>query len=110
MVVKASQVDNEGFVKFLLSYCGISWYTQVQLEEVQYVVRQLQQNYPHLSSFAQRSTQCEEFLALEAHSLNTPAGLELMNRFVQELSRFEVVRNDLSFRILLQVNQKLEEE
>ena len=29
MVVKASQVDNEGYVKFLISYCGISWYTQV---------------------------------------------------------------------------------
>ena len=33
-----------------------------------------------------------------------------MNNFVQELARFEVVRNDLSFRILLQVNEKLEEE
>lgn len=39
MLVKASQVDREGYVKFLLSYCGISWYVVVQLEEVQYVVR-----------------------------------------------------------------------
>ena len=29
----------DGFVKFLVSYCGMSWYTQVKLEEVQYVVR-----------------------------------------------------------------------
>ena len=28
MIVKASQVDMEGYVKFLISYCGISWYTQ----------------------------------------------------------------------------------
>ena len=49
-------------------------------------------------------------MALDAYSLNTPAGLELVNKFVQEVSRFEVVRNDLSFRILLQVNEKLEEE
>jgi len=41
MVVKASQVDMEGYVKFLISYCGISWYSQQKLEEVQYVVRQL---------------------------------------------------------------------
>ena len=34
MVVKASQVDHSGFIKFLLSYCSISWYTQVKLEEV----------------------------------------------------------------------------
>ena len=38
MVVKASQVDMEGYVKFLISYCGISWYSQQKLEEVQYVV------------------------------------------------------------------------
>ena len=34
MVVKVSSVDSEGFVKFLLSYCGLSWYTQVKLDEV----------------------------------------------------------------------------
>ena len=33
-----------------------------------------------------------------------------MNKFMMELSRFEVVRNDLSFRVLLQINEKLEEE
>ena len=51
MVVKASQVDHSGFVKFLISYCGISWYTQVKLEEVQYVVQQLRKAYPNLTSF-----------------------------------------------------------
>lgn len=56
MIVKASQVDMEGYVKFLISYCGISWYTQQKLEEVQYVVRQLRQNYPNLSIFAQRGS------------------------------------------------------
>ena len=49
-------------------------------------------------------------MSMEARSLNTPAGLELINKFIQDLSRFEVVRNDLSFRILLQINEKLEEE
>ena len=72
----------DGFVKFLVSYCGMSWYTQVKLEEVQYVVRQLRQNYPNLSTFTSRGNQSEDFLALEAHSMNTPAGLELMNKFV----------------------------
>ena len=110
MVVKASQVDNEGFVKFLISYSGINWYTLVKLEEVQYVVQQLREKFPNLSTFVARGNQCEAFMAIENRSLNTPAGLELMNRFVQDLSRFEVVRNDLSFRILLQVNEKLEEE
>ena len=47
---------------------------------------------------------------LEENSLNTPNGLELMNKFMGEISKFEVVRNDLSFRILLQINEKLEEE
>ena len=74
------------------------------------MVRQLRQNYPNLSIFTQRGNQSEAFLALEANSLNTPAGLELVNKFVQDLSRFEVVSNDLSFRILLQVNEKLEED
>lgn len=103
-------MDKEGFVKFLVSYCGISWYTNVQLEEVQYVVKQLRQNFPHFSMFVQKGNQSEQFLSLESYSLNTPAGLELVNKFMQDLSKFEVVRNDLSFRILLQVNQKLEEE
>lgn len=52
----------------------------------------------------------QQFLDLDAYSLHTPAGLELVNKFMQDLSKFEVVRNDLSFRKLLQVNQKLEEE
>ena len=46
------------------------------------MVRQLRQNYPNLSTFTQRGNQSEAFLALEAHSMNTPAGLELMNKFV----------------------------
>lgn len=58
----------------------------------------------------QEGNQSEQFLSLEQYSLNTPAGLELVNKFMQDMSKFEVVRNDLSFRILLQVNQKLEEE
>lgn len=49
-------------------------------------------------------------MELSSNSLNTPGGLELMNKFVEDLSRFEVVKNDLSFRTLLQVNAKLEEE
>ena len=49
-------------------------------------------------------------MQLSSSSLNTPGGLELMNKFVEDLSRFEVVKNDLSFRTLLQVNAKLEEE
>ena len=110
MVVKATQVDPNGFVKFLVSYCGLSWYTQVKLEEVQFVVCQLQQNFPHLSSFTQRAGQCRAFLALEPHALNSLAGLELANGVMEDLAKFEVVRNDLSFRILLQVNAKLEED
>lgn len=84
MTVKASQVDRTGFIKFLISYCGLSWYTQVQLEEVQFVIRSLQQNYPNLRSFTQKgSAQLKSFLALEVGSLNTAAGLELVNAFVQ---------------------------
>ena len=110
MVVKASSVDNAGYIKFFLAFCGLSWHTQVKLEEVQFVVRQLKENYPNLSSFTQSASKCQSFLNLDANSLNRPAGLELVNSFVQALARFEVVRNDLSFRILLQVNEKLEED
>ena len=74
------------------------------------MVQQLQQAYPNLSSFTRGRDQCESLMALDPRSLNTPAGLELVNKFVQDLSRFEVVRNDLSFRILLQINEKLEED
>ena len=65
------------------------------------MIEQLQQNFPNLTTFTRGKDQTEQFLALDPRSLNTAAGLELVNKFVQELSRFEVVRNDLSFRILL---------
>ena len=29
LVVKASQVDIHGYIKFLVGFCGLSWYTQV---------------------------------------------------------------------------------
>ena len=73
----------------------------MQLEEVQYVIGKLRQNYAQLSIFTRRDSQCESFLTLDAFSLNSPQGLELMNKFVEDLSRFEVVKNDLSFRTLL---------
>ena len=34
MTVKASQVDRNGQIRFVLSYCGLSWFTDVKLEEV----------------------------------------------------------------------------
>lgn len=36
--------------------------------------------------------------------------IELVNKFIEELSKFEVVRSDLAFRILFEVNEKLEED
>ena len=82
----------------------------MQLEEVQYVIGKLRQNYAQLSIFTRKDSQFESFLTLDAYSLNSPQGLELMNKFVEDLSRFEVVKNDLSFRTLLQVNEKLEQD
>ena len=51
MLLKVSTVDQHGLVKFMVSFCGLSWYTHSQLEEVQYVTRQLKHAYPHLSVF-----------------------------------------------------------
>ena len=54
MTVKVTQVDNEGSMKFMISYCGISWYTTVKIEDLQFVVRELQSTYPNLAAFTQR--------------------------------------------------------
>ncbi len=100
MVVKVTQADNEGSIRFLLSYCGLSWYTTVKIEDLQFVVRNIQTAYPNLAAFTQRCSLAEEFLALEPFRLNKSQGIELVNKFMQELAKFEVVRSDLSFRIL----------
>ena len=110
MVIKVTQADNEGQVKFLLSYCGLSWYTTVKMEDLQFVVRKLQTAYPNLAAFTQRGSLVEEFLALEPFKLSKSQGIELVNKFMLELAKFEVVRSDLGFRILFEINEKLEDD
>lgn len=39
MTVKVSEVDNEGFTKFLICYCGITWFTSVAIHQIQAVVQ-----------------------------------------------------------------------
>ena len=66
--------------------------------------------YPNLAAFTQRGSLVDEFLALEPFKLSKSQGIELVNKFMQELAKFEVVRSDLGFRILFQINEKLEED
>ena len=80
------------------------------MEDLQFVVRKLQTTYPNLATFTQRGSLVEEFLALEPFKMNKSQGIELVNKFMQELVKFEVVRSDLGFRILFQINEKLEED
>lgn len=66
-----------------------------------------------MSSFAARgakSNLCEAFLSLDPYTLGSSEGMDLVNTFMGDIARFEVVRNDLSFRIMLQINEKLEED
>ena len=108
MTVKVTQADNEGSMKFMISYCGISWYTAVKIDDLQFVVRELQSTYPNLAAFTQRGNQTDDFLSLESYMLSN--AIELVNSFMEQLAKFEVVRNDIGFRILLQINEKLEED
>lgn len=108
MTIKVLQADDQGQIKFLLTYCGISWYTVAKIEDLQFVVRKLQDDYPHLSALTGQGA--EEFLSLEAFRMSKAQSIELVSTFTQELVKFEVVRNDLSVRVLFQINEKLEEE
>jgi hypothetical protein len=42
--------------------------------------------------------------------ISSPQGLELISEFFKELSAFEVVKADPTFRRMMLVNDKLEEE
>ncbi len=56
--------------------------------------------YPNLAAFTQRGNLVDDFLALEPFKLNKSQGIELVNLFMEELAKFEVVRSDIGFRIL----------
>ena len=82
MTVKVSEVDNEGFTKFLICYCGITWFTSVAIHQIQAVVRQLTQSYPNLRPFVNPySVGVEKFLHPGDFNLrlNSAEGLEIMS-------------------------------
>ena len=34
MIIKANELDTDGYVKFVVSYTGLTWYTPVHMEEL----------------------------------------------------------------------------
>lgn len=107
VAVKVEAVDSDGTVRFAVEHQGVAWVTdKIELSDIQYVARNLKKDFPNLSAFTKGSSY-EQFLGITRKEL--AAGREVLEKFVQDLARYEVCINDLNLRTLLQINQKLEE-
>jgi hypothetical protein len=112
MSIKVSEVDAEGYIRFCINYMGVTWFASQEFEQVQYLADHLSRTYPSLNAFNRRDSLLPAFMDPQAYEceISSPQGLELISEFFKELSAFEVIKADPSFRKMMQINSKLEEE
>jgi hypothetical protein len=60
-------VDREGYVKFMVSYTGLTWYSTVRLVDLQSVVRTLAITYQSLKVFTRQDSLIRGILEPEVY-------------------------------------------
>lgn len=99
--VRVKWINNEGGIQFEVDHQGLSWVTdRMDITDVQFVARSLKKEFPNLSAFT--TPHFEKFMTLQRKELE--ANKATVEKFMADLSKFEVARNDLNLRTLLQIN------
>jgi hypothetical protein len=108
ITVKISTIGFNGTLSFAVDHQGLSWVTDsIDLSDLQFIARDLKRHFPNLEPFT-KGSQFDRVFTMQKKEL--PANRETLELFMADLVRFEVCRNDLNLRTLLQINEKLEEE
>ncbi len=106
--LRVEQITNKGVITCAVSYCGLTWQTDFSDKQLLGVLTNLKLNSPNCSLFKARSVFMQEWAQVEDLEDDIDK-MRHVQSLLEQVSQFESLRQDLDFRKMLKVQQKLEQ-